>query len=112
MTEEQLKELARLQEQKALLERLLAQQRHVRTDVCTCWQIEPVYGMGAYSTCMCVVCVLECWGCVWEAVGTVAMAEVSALPVCARVVWLYLLCVVDERIGGEAVFTHGAAPAG
>ena len=55
MTEEQLKELARLQEQKALLERLLAQQRHVRTDVCTCWQIEPVYGMGAYLH-VCGVC--------------------------------------------------------
>ena len=50
--------------------------------------------------------------CVCEAVGTVEMAEVSALPVCARVVWLYLLCVADERIGGEAVFTDGAALAG
>lgn len=67
LTEEQLKELARLQEQKALLERLLAQQRHVRTDVCTCWQIVPVYGMCAYSTC-------SAW-CVSWSVGVVCVRQ-------------------------------------
>ena len=40
LTEKQLKELAQLQEQKALLERLLAQQRHV----CVC----------AFVACICV----------------------------------------------------------
>ena len=147
LTEEQLKELARLQEQKALLERLLAQQRHVRMHRCVhvladcacLWHacvptVLAVCGVcpGVLWLCgvcpgvlwLCGVCpgVLWLWGvcpgvlwlcvCVCEAVCTVEMAEVSALPVCARVVWLYLLCVADERIGGEAVFTDGAALAG
>lgn len=47
-----------------------------------------------------------------ETVCTVEVAEVSALAVCEHVVWLYSLCVADERIGGEAVFTDGAPLAG